>query len=188
MPKTIIRKEIRKIRDSLSPDERKKKDKDIIKRLFHMNEFMEAMTIMFFASYKSEPNIFEIIRESLNIGKRVVLPKVNIIKKELLLYEIKHCYEMDYGYMDIPEPDVVEDRRMNPEVLDLIIMPGIAFDEKGGRIGYGGGYYDRLISNIEEKTPLIAIAYDEQIVKKVPIFEHDVRVDKIITDKRIIEC
>jgi len=184
--KALIRKETLKIRDSIDPETKKIKDREIEKRLLDQKEFEIAKNIMFFASFRSEPDTFRIMEKSIHMGKRIILPKVNREKHELLLYEILDVRELTPGFMNIPEPEVSEGRRFSAEDLDLMIVPGVAFGWKGERIGYGGGYYDRLIHRIKRRPPLIAIAYEEQILEEVPLLDHDIKMDKIITDKRVL--
>ncbi|MDP2278803.1 MAG: 5-formyltetrahydrofolate cyclo-ligase, partial [Nitrospirota bacterium] len=147
-----------------------------------------AKTIFFYASFKSEADTIEMIKISLSHGKQVILPKVDKENKRLLLYEIKDINELVQGYMDILEPSVSEERLTGLADIDLIIIPGSAFDVSGSRLGYGAGFYDRLLAEIKNKIPIIAPAYEEQIMKNIPSEPHDVRVDKIVTDRRVIEC
>ncbi|KJR42313.1 5-formyltetrahydrofolate cyclo-ligase [Candidatus Magnetoovum chiemensis] len=185
--KSALRKEILKKRDSLSVASRHEKDKLIKERLFLNERFLTAKRLMFFASFRSEPDTIEMIKECLKMNKTVALPKVNVEKHALELYYISDLNDLSIGYKGIPEPLRSERAKTSLSSLDVIIMPGAAFDKKGGRLGYGGGYYDRLLSANNHKNPLlIAIAYDLQIVEKVPALDHDVKVDVIITDKRVI--
>ncbi len=136
---------------------------------------------MFFASFRSEVETAPMIRKALASGKRVILPKV--AGKELSLFEIKD-FDKDVapGAWGIPEP-----RERFPARLDevgLIIVPGAAFDERGNRIGYGAGFYDKLL--LAFKKPTVAVAFEVQIVHSVPIDSHDVPVQKIVTEKRVI--
>jgi 5-formyltetrahydrofolate cyclo-ligase len=110
------------------------------------------------------------------------------MNKELRLYEIKELSELSAGYMGIPEPAVTEDRERDINDVTLVIMPGAAFDPKGNRLGYGGGYYDRLLSRLRRKIPLVALAYEEQLVDSLPAGPHDIRVHMIVTDRRVIHC
>ena len=89
--------------------------------------------------------------------------------------------------MGIPEPPVSE-QQMNINDADIVIIPGAGFDASGNRIGYGGGYYDRLLSGLQKDIPVIAPAYEEQIVDSIPSEPHDIRVQMIVTDRRLIRC
>ncbi len=184
--KQAIRKEIIRLRDAIPLEVRKAKDRMIRQRLIHLAEYGNADTVMLFASFRAEVDTEPIILDALSRGKRVVLPKVERAKKELLLYRIESTDELREGFMGIREPAVKEERLVAPEELEFIMTPGVAFDEKGGRLGYGGGYYDRLLGRLGRRPPLVAVAYEEQLVREVPVAGHDVRVDRIVTDRRVI--
>ena len=187
--KAEIRKEIGQKRDSLSIDERDEKSKKIMDILFPLQEFKDAGVIHFFVNIRSEVFTGEMIKKALSLGKRVVVPFIDSANRRLLLSEIKD-YDKDLmpGYWGILEPKRESFREVSIDDVYLMIMPGLAFDEKGGRVGYGGGYYDRLLSVRNRKMPLVAVAFDLQIVGNVPIHEKDVRVDKIVTESRVIDC
>ncbi len=121
------------------------------------------------------------------MGKRVILPKVNMPEWKLMLYEIKNSKELQKGYMDIPEPPETEGRLKNVNDVDVFIIPGVAFDVSGNRLGYSSGLYDKLLYGTKH-IPIVALAYEEQIVEKIFSEPHDVKVHKIVTEKRIIEC
>lgn len=185
--KKIIRKEVIKKRDSIDLEKKQEKDRLIMDKVFSLPHFKRARTVFYFASFRSEVSTSSQIEEALRMGKRIILPKVDRIDKRLRLYEIYNTGEIKPGFMGIPEPDVPSERERDINDADLVIMPGVAFDLKGNRLGYGAGYYDKLLSTLEKEIPLVAIAYEEQIVDSLPSESHDVRVDMIVTDKRIIE-
>ncbi len=185
--KSRLRAEVIRRRDAIPLEVRKAKDRMIRERLSGLGEYRSAGTVMLFASFRTEVDTMPIIADALMQGKRVVLPKVESAKKELRLYNIKSVDELTPGVMGIPEPRAVEGREVAPEEIELIVMPGVAFDERGGRLGYGGGYYDRLIAGWRLRPPLVAVAYEEQVVGEVPVADHDIRVDKVVTDRRVIE-
>ncbi len=136
---------------------------------------------MFFASFRSEVETGPMIRHALASGKRVILPKVS--GKELALFEIRDLdKDVAPGAWDIPEP--VTSHPAELAEIDLIITPGAAFDERGNRLGYGAGFYDRILSAFTGTT--IALAFEAQIVPEVPTDEHDIPVKKIVTEKRVI--
>ncbi len=187
MTKKELRSEILKKRDLIPPEVREVKNRLIRERFLGLDEYRTADTVMLFASFRTEVDTFEIITTALGDGKRVVLPRVDRETKVLRLYLINNISDLEKGYMGISEPKPVADREVNAEDLDLIMLPGVAFDDRGGRLGYGGGYYDRLIGGIINRPPLIAVAYEEQIVEEVPTAEHDIKVDMIVTDRRVIK-
>ena len=179
--KKILRKQVLAARDGLLPEQRKAKSLEIEERLFSLPEFTAACVVMFFASFRSEVETEPMIRRALASGKRVVLPKV--LGKELALYEI-HDFDRDVtpGAWGIPEPAAATTAQLGD--IDLVIMPGAAFDERGNRVGYGAGFYDKLLSAFRKTT--IALAFKTQIVPRVPADLHDVPATMIVTEKRII--
>lgn len=182
--KKSIRNEVLKKRDVIPLPVKNAKDRAIKDRLLGMPEFKNASRVLFYASFRTETGTTGIIREALLTGKKVMLPRVNA--DTLKIYEIKGMEELSPGYMGIPEPPVSELRGL--EDVDIVVVPGVAFDTSGYRLGYGKGYYDRMLSAAEKRCPVWALAYEEQVVESIPHEAHDVRVDIIITDKRIIEC
>lgn len=171
-------------RDALGAAERAQADAAIRKRFTSLAEFKAARCVMLFASFRSEVDTNGIIADSLAAGKRVVLPKVLRGDGHLRLIEIKGLHDLAPGYMGIPEPQGASD--VAPSELDLIAVPGAAFDTQGGRIGYGGGYYDRLLTSTSART--VALAYETQMMDRVPREGHDVLIKAIVTERRYIDC
>jgi len=169
-------------RDSLTPRDRTAKSREISGRLFSLPDFISARTVLFFASFRSEVETEPMIRASLQAGKRVLLPKVK--GGELELFEIGD-FDRDIapGAWGIPEPSSGRPAALSE--IHLILVPGAAFDEGGNRIGYGAGFYDKLLRTYKGMT--MALAFELQIVPHVPTDAHDVPVQKILTEKRVIE-
>ncbi len=184
--KKQTRKEMISLLESISPVVKKAKDKMIEVNLLDLKEYREARNVMLFASFRNEVDTFPIIKDALKNKQNVVLPRVNTKDKELELYLVRDIEELSPGYSNIPEP-VPDDARMFPaKDIDLIIMPGLAFDSNGRRLGYGGGYYDRLLDRLGSKPDLVAVAYSEQIINKVPSTESDKKVNIIVTDIKTV--
>lgn len=182
-------------RDSIAVEDKKAKDSAIRKRLFSLEYFKEAKTILFYASFRSEAETIKAIQNTLKLKKRVALPVVDTEHKQLKLYEVHDISELSTGYMGIPEPVAVRALNMSLNEIDIEIIPGIGFDLKGNRLGYGAGYYDKLLSHKSKRLSktkgritTIALAFEEQIAEKIPSEPHDIRVDLIVTDKRLIRC
>jgi len=187
MDKASLRKEILSKRDSIPPAVKKAKDRAIEDHLVQFPEFTSAKTIFFFASFRSEVNTFGMIQRALDEGRRAVLPRVE--GQDLGLYEVRSLDELVPGYMKIPEPSVLTDeRKITINDVDLIIVPGAAFDEAGNRVGYGGGFYDRLLAGLQKPVPVIAVCYEEQIVPAVPAEPHDIGISVILTDTRVVRA
>jgi 5-formyltetrahydrofolate cyclo-ligase len=185
--KASIRKEIIKKRDGISHDTKTAKDLSIKHQLLSLREFLDAEIVFFYASFRSEVETHTMIKESLEMGKRVVLPKVRKEGHGVMLYEIKDINELSLGHMGIPEPSFNDAYSLSIDEVDIIVVPGVAFDYSGNRLGYGGGYYDMLLAQKNKKTPIIALAYEEQLVDEIPSEPHDIKIDIIITDKRVIK-
>ncbi|MDP3111563.1 MAG: 5-formyltetrahydrofolate cyclo-ligase [Thermodesulfovibrionales bacterium] len=186
--KKTIRRETLQRRDSIAKNLKAEKDISILQRIIMLPEFSAAKKILFYASFRSEVDTIDLIKLSLHLEKTAVLPRVCREENILRLYEIKSINELARGYMWILEPSVDEARLRKMSDIDLVIIPGAAFDTQGNRLGYGAAYYDKLLATMERKIPIVAPAYEEQIVEKIPAEPHDIKVDKIITDKRVIEC
>ncbi len=185
--KPSLRKEFLSRRDSIPAVIKQIKDRSITERLFSLPDMQQAKTVFFFASFRSEVDTFGMMQKALAQGVRIVLPKVE--GKDLGLYLVQGLDELKPGYMGIPEPTVLaDDRRVTVNDVDAVIVPGAAFDPSGNRVGYGGGYYDRLLAGLQRAVPIIAPTYEEQIVAAVPADPHDRKVQIIVTDLREIRC
>ncbi|MEW6001993.1 MAG: 5-formyltetrahydrofolate cyclo-ligase [Nitrospirota bacterium] len=186
--KETLRKKALEKRNSIPSSERKKKDELIKNKLFEMTEFKRANTIFFYASVRTEVDTMGMMEESLKMGKRVVVSKVDRERHRLILYEIKDINELSPGYKGIPEPSSYNARIVDIRGVDVVIVPGAGFDSFGNRLGYGAGYYDILLSKIKKKIPLVALAYEEQLIGFIPSEFHDVKMDVIVTDKQVIKA
>jgi len=188
LDKKELRKQIITERDRLTDEEIAAKSATIAEKLFNLPAFERAEAIMYFVSFGSEVDTRPMVEETIRSGKIALAPKAVPQSRELIPSRILD-WESDLmpGYYNIPEPRAGALRPYTPEQIDLLIVPGVAFDLKGNRLGYGGGYYDRFFSLLKPGTPLVALVFDLQIVPAVPIEEWDRRVDCIITDQRLIE-
>ncbi len=181
--KEKIRRRILKLRDGLSSEEREEKSKQIKEKLFSHFEFRTDRTVLFYAAKESEVETKGMIEESLSSEKKVGLPIVE--GKEIFFSRI-----FDYGKLLPSTLGILEPEEKYPISLDelnLVVVPGIAFDEKGNRIGFGKGFYDRFLKKVPDAFK-IGLAFEIQIVKTIPKISTDIPVDKIVTEKRIIEC
>lgn len=183
------RESILKKRAQLTQEEITEKSKKIKEKLFKLKEFNSAERIMFYLAFKNEVATELMVKRALKKGKKIVVPSSDKENKKLLLSEIKdYQQELKTGTYGILEPKKEYRREINKKELDLIIVPGVGFDNSGNRIGYGAGYYDRFLSQITLHTPKIALAYEVQLVDKVIVDQYDIPVDKIVTEKKVINC
>jgi len=185
--KADIRKEIAAAIGRLSVDELAEKTSLIENRLFDFANFLESKIALMYIENPNEVKSAEIIRRTFGQNKIVVLPLVKTDTKKFKLFKIDDFVkDLKSGQNGILQPDPGRCRTVPIDCIDIAIIPGVAFDEKGGRIGSGDGYYDRLIPHLPVTTRKVALALDYQIIPQVPIESHDKHVDIIITDKRII--
>jgi len=183
--KSRIRKSYISRRNNLSKDLVVSKSEMIKSFLLQLPVILNAKTIMAYLSFDNEVVTDQIISDLIKNGKIACVPK--LLGKKMIPYKILSLNEdfiIDrYGIRE-PQNDI--SREVNPKDLNVIIVPGIVFDLEGGRYGYGGGYYDRFFLTISPDTIKIAIAFDIQIHKKIPLSRSDIRVDMLITESGII--
>lgn len=185
MNKKIIKKETRKNiikkRDELDKEAKKIMDDEIIKKLINSEEYKKARGIFTYIGFASEIDTKIIIEDALRLGKEVYVPK--IFNKEMILIRIDSLENLITSSYGILEP-IGDKNDFDVNKLDLIIMPGVAFDEEFNRLGYGAGYYDKFLDRNDLKCSKIALAYEFQVLDKLEVEEHDKKVDQIITEKR----
>lgn len=175
-------------RDGIPAAEREKNSLKIKERLFSLAEFKSARAPMFFVSFGSEVDTKPMIREALSQGKQVIVPRVDRGKKELELSLLQDFPgDLVPGVFGILEPKEERFRPVDVEVVDLVLVPGLAFGLDGYRIGYGGGYYDRLLEKIAANIPLVGLCFDGQVVEEVPHSLHDFPVTHIVSEEQVVE-
>lgn len=182
--KSILRKEVLQKRNSLSDSQITKRSKLIQEKLIGSAEFIESKSIGVYLPIGSEVQTDYIIRNALESDKIVMLPRVIINELHFFIVE-KHDY--DHDSFDVNKFGIKEPKKTNMKLdfIDLLIVPGIVFDSRGYRIGYGYGYYDKFMAE-KNFSRSIGLAYDFQVMKNpIPKFEFDKKIDILITDDRI---
>lgn len=183
--KTNTRKRLALIRNSISYKERLKLSNLIKKNLFSITEYKNAKSILFYSSFGSEVITTQMIKKSVE-KKTTLLPVVLPEKKTIIACEVKDLEnDLHLGFSKIVEPKSYCKKYQKSEI-DLVVVPGIAFGEQGERLGYGGGFYDRFLEGFTGK--IIGICFENQITDKIVLENHDVKMHKIITEKRVIDC
>lgn len=188
MDKKTLRTEILQKRAKISKKDNILFSNAIANSIYEMKEYQNAKTIMCFISFANEIDTKELIETAIRHGKTVVIPITIPDTKELKPSQILDFSELEKGFYNILTPKEEFIRYVAPGTIDLILVPGVVFAENGYRIGYGGGYYDRFLSKIDNAVPKFAIGFDLQVVDRVPTESFDIPVDLIITEKRIIHC
>ncbi len=187
--KKLIRKMVLELRDSLKSSEITEKSGVIVEKLLETKEFKSSSLVMCYINFKSEVITKNLIDECLKRGKRVAVP-YTIIKpngqKEMIASEIFGIEEDTapgrYGIFE-PKPDKI--RKIQPSKIDLAVVPGIAFDIRRNRIGYGAGYYDRFLKKMNVACFKVGLAFDIQIIEEVPVDRYDVPLQMIITESAV---
>lgn len=186
--KAAIREQARKNRIA-------QKNKDDISRaictkFMALLAYRAATTVMWYVDAGSEVRTRYTLPEALTHGQRVVVPWCVVETNQLELFHLEDMAELVEGAYKILEPKpelrALPAKRVIPEELDLVMVPGTAFDLRGGRMGQGKGYYDRLLAQVRCDAPLVALAFDCQIFDEIPVAPHDVFMDLVLTEQRDI--
>ena len=184
--KLALRREMLARRDALSADARVAAGASIVARLSRLPSFAAARTVLLTLPFRSEWDTLPLVRQALAEGKRVAVPRVNTVTRMLDLRAIADPErDVGPGHHGIPEP-LPHCPEVNPAAIDWVLVPGVTFDRSGQRLGYGGGYYDRLLPLLSPNAARIAGAFDLQIVERVPAGPHDVTVQAIVTPSETI--
>lgn len=184
--KEKVRHLVRDRISSMSVELRAEKSSKVISRLKDIEEFSKAGCIMTYVSKRDEVDTTGLIRDIIKLGKRVVVPRVDETRNELMPCEIANLKELDVGAFGVMEPDLKQIRPVATDDIDLIIVPGRAFDTRCNRLGRGKGYFDRFLKKIGRSKRIIGLAFSEQILENIPRDENDVKVDMVVTDTFVI--
>ena len=177
-----IRSHIKEKIKSYSALEKSEKSAIIKDRLFNEKEFIKAKLVMFYVSLKDEVNTLSMIDEAIEMGKRVCVPVILKEEKRLIAGEIMDREkDLERQHFGIYQPIVGRVREVPLEDIDLVVVPGVAFDKNNVRLGRGHGYYDRFLCGLPKKTRTIGLAFDFQVLEYLPKDSHDIPVWKTIT-------
>ena len=180
--KNKIKESILEKRNSLPKKDIIEKSRKIEEKWIGLEQYKKSKTPMFFVSFKNEIDTHDLIKHALK-EKVVIVPKVT--NKQIEPSVITDFDNLIEGKFGVLEP--IEAMNVPYKNIDLVLVPGIAFDLDGHRIGQGLGYYDNFLKKVP-KAVKIGLAFDFQIVDKIPNEEHDVAVDFIVTEERVVEC
>lgn len=191
MEKTELRKLIKEKRKTFSKNELDNLSLTIADNILSLKEMAFVKNVLIYVSTKGEVDTLGLIEELFKLGKIVYVPKVIDIKTGLMrFYKISSLEDLEPGCMNILEPkkslEVLEESLIDDNFV--IVMPGLAFDKKGHRLGYGGGFYDRFNARVYSGLLKLALSFDFQLVDELIANEFDIDVDKVITENEIINC
>ena len=186
---TSYKNEIRKKAHANRRDQANKDtlSSQIVDRFMELPQYHAAETVMFYVDVRSEVRTRNKLEVALSHGKRIVVPYC--VDGELELFHLENMDELEIGMYKILEPRAdlrdIKEKHVPVQEIDLIMVPGVAFDYEGGRTGHGKGYYDKCLELARLDTPLIAIAFECQMFPELPMASHDIYMDSVITEDRI---
>lgn len=183
--KKLIRKELKERLGLLSKPVYEHYSYIIANTLYKDEDWQNANVIGITISKESEVDTFQIIRKAWEAGKEVAVPKCNPVTKTLSFRKITQFSQLESVYYGLLEPIVEQTMVVKAEDIDLLFVPGLAYTKEGFRLGFGGGYYDRYLTNYKGKT--LSLAFHFQVIPQFPIEKHDVPVAKIITNGEVIK-
>lgn len=186
MNKNDLRKQVFEMRNKLSDDEISRRSDILMNKIKKMDVFIESKTIMIYVSFDKEINTHEFIQYCIGIGKEVITPICKVVDRTLILGETptfpEGFHKTKYGILELDRNNC---KQVDVKDIDLTIMPGVAFTRKGDRMGYGAGYYDKMLAKKTDKTITLAPVFEEFLFEEIPTDEHDIKIDYIITEKDI---
>jgi 5-formyltetrahydrofolate cyclo-ligase len=175
MDKQALRKQIREQKRAMTEAQIVSKSKALGALFVASKAYQEAKTIYGYLPYNQEVRTTAMLQKALDDGKRVAVPKC--YGEEMRFIYLEDLSKVEKGYCDIPEP--IEDGPVADDPTALVLMPGLAFTERGERMGYGGGFYDKFLAS-EPNHPTLALCYDFQMVDYIPTEEFDIPVDTVL--------
>ena len=183
--KARLRQTVLARRDAMNAATRAALSQDILREIADLPAYRDARTVLAYAGFGSELQTGGFLRRVLEEGKTLLLPRVNREEKLLEVYEVRDPErDLQAGTWGISEPAPERCAVADPLDTDFVLVPGVAFDARGGRLGYGAGFYDRLISTaLPPRAWLVAGAFESQMVEQVPMDASDVPVDAVVTEK-----
>ncbi len=182
--KRTLRESVLARRDAMTPAARRAATRAIVDAVSALPSFTAARRVLMTLPFRNEWDTRPVIAAAFAAGKRVALPRVDSRRRMLELFEVKNlARDVATGFHGIHEP-LAHCDAVDPATIDWVLVPGVAFDATCHRLGYGGGYYDRLLPLVPATSPRIGGAFDVQIVERVPAAPHDIAVDAVVTESR----
>lgn len=188
--KQSLRQSIIAARQKMDSAERAEYSRAITARLVDLKAYQRAQVVLGYMSFGAEFATMAWVRRALQDGKQVLLPKVNKSSRQLELYRVRDLQQdVAPGLWDIPEPLPQRCDKVDAlGLIDFILLPGVAFARDGSRLGYGGGFYDKLLARMPHQPVLVAAAFDMQLVNEIPQEATDRKVEWLLTEHEVIDC
>jgi len=187
--KEQFRRYILRLRDRQSTRDIEQKSMEIMDQVLHVNEYVRARGIACYVSKDSEVDTRRLIRKALDGQRRVLVPVVKKGDIDLFFSEIKDLgKELAPGSFNIPEPRPEYLRPESLDAVDVLLVPGIVWDKEGYRLGWGRGYFDRVLKTLPEHVRSIGLSFNLQFVNRVPRDQFDLPVNTVVTESRVVRC
>ena len=187
--KDALREKIITLKRSLDGDAVRRMSSSIAGRFFSLPDFQQAGNILVYLSLKKEVQTEIIIKKCFAMGKKVFVPIIDQANNDLLVSELRGLdIKFEKGVCGIRTPEEKEENIVSLDVIDLAIIPGLAFTRDGTRLGRGKGYYDRLLARLPSHIMKVGVAFDFQILDFIPRSQHDMAVNMALTEKETFNC
>jgi 5-formyltetrahydrofolate cyclo-ligase len=184
--KAALRARVLAERDALPAQIRASASVAIVARFLARADFLAAQCVLVTLPFHNEWDTTALVRAAMAAGKTVAVPRVDRNARMLDLHKITDlARDVGPGFRSIPEP-LPDCPRIPPDEIDFVVAPGVAFDREGRRLGYGGGYYDRLLPLVSSRAARVAGAFDVQLVDRVPVGPNDIAIDAVVTESRAL--
>lgn len=184
-----LRRRLLAERKGLAQADRRRMSNHIIHTLTTLPLMQQSRTVLVYCSYRSEVETLMLLQHCLEAGKTVCVPQTLPADSRLLAVAIKDpLTDLGPGYLGIPEPlpQLVESGEVGGDRLEVVVIPGAVFDRNGNRLGYGGGYYDRFLTQDAPQALRVGLAYSRQLVQTLPALSHDVPLDLLVTEIEVL--
>ena len=181
--KKVLREHFLRLLRNQNAQDRLIKSRTIQEKLFERSEFETAQIILFYASFDGEVETFQMIQKATQLNKKIALPFISKGRKEMIPTLIEDVDRLNEGLYGIKQPAETPERVVDVKDLDLVVVPGLAFDRNRHRLGRGAGYYDRFLAGLPEDTSSLGLAFDFQLVDALPHLEaHDMTLTDVISN------
>lgn len=181
--KRQLRSRIMEARKAMPAEQRKEYSAAVCQKLSQCDRLAEAKAIMAFHPFDTELDIWPFVEAAKVRGQEIWLPRTVPSEKRLIPYRYSGPEMLRQGVYGIWEPDPALAEEADLTRLDAVVVPGVAFDARGGRMGYGGGYYDRFLAALAVRPYLVGVAFSMQVVEQVPREPHDIMLDGLVTER-----
>ena len=191
MDRNSLRQDKLADRNRMDPAERQQQSRQIMSLLLAEQLLTERNNMFIYVNFRSEVETMDLIKELIAAGKTVSVPVTLQKESSLLAVQLTDPEsQLAAGCYGIPEPTPARIRQatIDPATIETVLLPGSVFDKQGGRLGYGGGYYDRFLSQAAPEASRIGLAFSLQMIERVPMQSHDQFMDMIVTEQQLYDC